>query len=387
MEIHVTPNRAPTRGGTRLSFAVLLSAATLAACGRGPAAPPPPATSVEAVTLAEHPVEQTTEYVGIVKSRRSSSVQPQVEGFVTRILVRSGDVVKPGTVLMQIDPSLQQAAVSNLESVRTAREADLRFAQQEAARLQKLFDAGASSRSELEVAQTALQNAEAQLKGVEAQTRQQKVSLGYYGVTASTAGVVGDIPVRVGDSVVRSTVLTTIDQNAGLEVYVNVPVQQAKDLRVGLTVHLLDDRGAVSSTEKISFVSPSVDPGTQSVLAKASMEQAGAFRTEQFVRCRIVWSEKPVLTVPIVAVNRISGQFFVFVAEGGEGGKKVARQRAIETGPVVGNDYVARSGLKPGERLIVSGVQKIGDGAPVNVSPVGSSPAPASPAVPGGKGE
>jgi RND family efflux transporter MFP subunit len=213
------------------------------------------------------------------------------------------------------------------------------------------------------------------------------VSLGYYGVTASTAGVVGDIPVRVGDSVTRSTALTTIDQNAGLEVYVNVPVQQAAALRVGLTVHLLDDRGGIGSTEKVSFVSPSVDPGTQSVLAKASLGQAAGLRTEQFVRCRIVWSESPVLTVPIVAVNRISGQFFVFVAEGGEGGTTVARQRGIETGPVVGNDYVVRSGLKRGERLIVSGVQKIGDGAPVNVTSPASSPAPASPASPGGKSE
>ena len=389
----MTSNRAPTRCGNRLPVAALISAATLAACGRGGGAPGraalPPAMSVEAMTLAEHSVEQTTEYVGTVKSRRSTSVQPQVEGFVTRILVRSGDRVQPGAALMQIDPSMQQAAVSNLESVRAAREADLRYAQQEAARLQKLFDAGASSRSELEQAQTALDTAGAQLKGVEAQIRQQKVALGYYGVTASTAGVVGDIPVRVGDSVTRSTVLTTIDQNAGLEVYVNVPVQQAADLRVGLTVHLLDDRGGIGSTEKISFVSPSVDPGTQSVLAKASMEQGGAFRTEQFVRCRIVWSEKPVLTVPIVSVNRINGQFFAYVAESGEGGTKVARQRAIETGPVVGNDYVVKSGLKAGDTLIVSGVQKVGDGAPVNVSPAGSSPAPApaSPPPTGGKGE
>jgi RND family efflux transporter MFP subunit len=370
--------------------AALVSAAGLAACGGGGAAGSasgPPAVPVEAVTLAEHPVEQTTDYVGTVKSRRSTNVKPQVEGFVTRILVQSGDRVQPGAALMQIDPSMQQAAVSNLESVRAAREADLRYAQQDSGRLQKLFDAGASSRSELEQAQTALSNADAQLKAIEAQIRQQKVSLAYYGVTAPTAGVVGDIPVRVGDSVTRSTVLTTIDQNAGLEVYISVPVQQAAVLRVGLPVHLLDDRGQVASTEKISFVAPSVDPETQSVLAKASMEKPGAFRTEQFVRCRIGWTKAPALTVPLVAVNRINGQFFAYVVESGEGGREVARQRAIETGAVVGNDYVVRSGLKAGEKLIVAGVQKIGDGVPVKVSPAGASPAPASPGAPGGKGE
>ena len=128
--------------------------------------------------------------------------------------------------------------------------------------------------------------AEAQLKAVEAQIREQRVTLAYHRVTAPTAGVVGDIPVRVGDSVTRSTVLTTIDQNAGLEVYINVPVQEAQNLRVGLPVQLVDDRGRVLATETVSFVATSVDPATQSVLAKATVETAGLLRTEQFVRAQ-----------------------------------------------------------------------------------------------------
>src|SRR5262249_38079566 len=182
--------------------------------GRAPAMP------VEVVTLAEQPVQQTSEYVGTVKSRRSTTVQPQVEGFVTRILARSGDRVRPGTPLMEIDAGMQQAAVASLESQRAARQADVDYARQQATRMKTLLEAGASSQSELEQAQTALQTSEAQLKAIEAQIRQQKVALGYHTVTAPVAGVVGDIPVRVGDSVTRSTVLTTIDQNAGLEIYV-----------------------------------------------------------------------------------------------------------------------------------------------------------------------
>ena len=75
-------------------------------------------------------------------------------------------------------------------------------------------------------------------------------------------------------------------------------------------------------------------------------------------------------------MNRINGQFFAYVAERGDGGATVARQRAVEPGAVVGNDYVVKSGLKAGEKLIVSGVQKIRDGAPVATS---------APAAPGGK--
>ena len=326
---------------------------------------------VEAVTLVERPVEQTTEYVGTVKSRRSTTVQPQVDGIVTRILVRSGDRVRPGAPLMHIDAREQQAAVSTLESQRAARAADLQYARQQAARMKTLLDAGAASQAEMEQAQTALSTSEAQLKAAEAQIREQRVTLAYHRVTAPTAGVVGDVPVRVGDRVTSSTVLTTIDQNAGLEVYINVPVQEAQNLKVGLPVHLIDDRGQVVATEPVSFVAPSVDGATQSVLAKTVLPDAGAFRTEQFVRARIVWTEAPALTVPIVALNRINGQFFAYVAEAGEGGAIVARQRAVEPGPVVGNDYVVKSGLKPGEKLIVSGVQKIRDGVPVQVGTPG----------------
>ena len=304
-----------------------------AACGK-PAGPPggPPAMAVEAITLQEKPVEQTTEFVGTVKSRRSTTVQPMVEGFVTRILARSGDRVRPGTPLLVIDSGMQQAAVANLESQRAAREADLQYARQQAERMKTLLAAGASSQAEMDQVLTTLATSEAQLKAAEAQIREQRVALGYYRVTAPTAGVVGDIPVRVGDSVTRSTVLTTIDQNAGLEVYINVPVQEASKLKKGLAVHLVDDTGKLIATETISFVSPSVDVATQSVLAKAVLKDPGAFRTEQFVRSRIVWTEAPAITAPVVSLNRINGQYFAYVVDKGEGGQTVARQRAVEPG-------------------------------------------------------
>jgi RND family efflux transporter MFP subunit len=356
-----------------VACAGLLAACSGRAAGPGGGRPPMP---VEVVVLAEHPVEQSSEFVGTVKSRRSTTVQPQVEGIVTRILVRSGARVAPDAPLMEIDPRMQQAAVANLESQRAAREADLRYARQQATRMKTLLEAGAASQAELEQTQAALATSEAQLKAIEEQIRQQRVALGYHTVSSPVAGVVGDIPVRVGDRVTHSTELTTIDQNAGLEAYINVPVQEAAKLKVGLPVHLIDDRGAVISTERLSFVSPSVDPASQSVLAKAALNPLSGispFRTEQFVRARVIWTEAPALTVPVVALNRINGQFFAYVAEAGEGGQLVARQRAVEPGAVIGNDYVVKSGLKAGEKLIVSGIQKIGDGAPVTV--LGAAPA------------
>jgi multidrug efflux pump subunit AcrA (membrane-fusion protein) len=158
----------------------------------------------------------------------------------------------------------------------------------------------------------------------------------------------------------------TIDDNALLEAYVQVPLSRSAQLRLGLPVQLLDDDGKVVATNPITFVAPSVDDTTQTVLVKSGLKQEPpSVRVRQFIRSRIIWRTAQGLKVPVTAVVRISGQYFCFVAEPGQQGGLVARQKPIEVGEVVGNDYVVRNGLKEGEQLIVSGIQKIGDGAPV----------------------
>jgi multidrug efflux pump subunit AcrA (membrane-fusion protein) len=175
--------------------------------------------------------------------------------------------------------------------------------------------------------------------------------------------------VHEGDRVTKSTVLTSIDANAGLETYINVPVQQAPKLKLGLPVRLLDETGAPIAAERITFVSPSVDTTTQTVLAKTGISAPAGLRTDQYVRAQVIWSTEPGLTIPLTSVLRINGQFFAFVAEPApQGGGLVAHQRAVQLGPVIGNNYVVLAGLKPGEKLIVGGIQKIGDGAPVRAS-------------------
>jgi RND family efflux transporter MFP subunit len=358
---------------------LLLTTLTTAACG-GADAPPAaaggaggrgggPGAPVEAVTLIPTPVEDVTEFVGTVKSRRSSTIQSQVEGFLTRIAVTSGTRVAPGTVLFEIDSATQQAAVASLESTKAAREADAAYARQQAARVKALFEAGAASQQEVEQSATAVKTTEAQLRAIDDQIRQQRNELGYYRVTAPIAGVVGDIPVRQGERVTRATALTTIDDNSGMEIYLNIPVQRAADLRNGLAVRVLNEAGDVMSTEKITFVAGSVDDATQTVLAKAAIgNAAGRLRTDQFVRAELVWSSGPGLIIPVTAAVRINGQYFVFVAETSAAGT-VARQRPVTVGAVAGQGYVVKSGLKVGDRLIVSGIQKIGDGAPVTLLP------------------
>jgi RND family efflux transporter MFP subunit len=339
-----------------------------------------PAMAVEIVTLEATPVEQMTEFVGTVKSRRSTEIQPQVEGFITRIVARPGQRVGAGAVLMEIDSRVPQAQVASLESVRAQRELDVTYARQEAERAAKLLKAGAASQMDADRATNALKAAEAQLRTIQEQIRTARTDLGYYQVTAPTAGVVGDIPVREGDRVTKATKLTSVDANVGLEVYLNVPVQQAPKLQVGLPVRIVDDAGATVAEEKINFISPSVDERTQTVLVKTPVSVPGALRTDQYVRAYVLWSTSPGLTVPVTAVTRINGQWFAFVAEPGEGGKGlVAKQRSLQLGPVVGNSYTVVSGLKPGEKLIAAGIQKIRDGAPVAAAAAKPSAAKAAP--------
>jgi RND family efflux transporter MFP subunit len=284
---------------------------------------------------------------------------------------------------MEIDAGRQEAAVGTLEAQRAARDADLAYWKQQTARLGTLLEAGAVSQQEFEQADAQRRAGEAQLAAVDQQIREQRVELGYHRVLAPAAGVVGDIPVRVGDRVTRSTVLTTVDDNQGLEVYIQVPVQQAPDLALGLPVRLVDDRGATLIDTRLTFIAPSVDPATQSVLAKAALERPGDLRNDQFVRARVVWRSTEALTAPLVAMTRINGRYFAFVAEG-SGDKTVARQKPVELGALTGNDYLVIKGLLAGDRLIVSGVQKIGDGAPIVARPVASAEAPPVAAAPAG---
>jgi RND family efflux transporter MFP subunit len=362
--------------GRVFALAVLLSSLVpfLASCGSsGQAAAGPPRGAGAPVTvvmsvLQPKPVDRTSEYVATLRSRQTSAISPQVEGIVTRILVRSGQRVAAGAALAQVDPLKQEASVSSNEATRAAQDAQLRLAREELQRQKALFDQGLVSRQVLDQANAAVDTAAASLKALQARERESRVELQYYRVTAPAAGVVGDIPVRVGDRVTTSTVITTISDNAGLEAYIYVPIERAADLKLGMPVRLVSAQGEVLAHTRLDFISPQVDDRTQGVLAKAQVPSDKGFRTEQFVRAQLVWSSEPGLTVPVVAVTRINGQYFAYVAEPGEKGSFVARQRLVRLRPLTGAEYLLENGLKAGDRLIVSGIQKITDGVPVTAA-------------------
>jgi RND family efflux transporter MFP subunit len=318
---------------------------------------------VAPVTLSPVPISDT--YVATIKSRRSSTMQPQVDGNLVKIFVKSGDVVKAGEVLMRIDPLKQVASVQSQQGTQAQKKAVYDYNKIEVERQRKLYEAGVVSRDTYEQANQAYENSKGDYESNAALTDTQKQQLAYYDIRAPFNGVVGDIPVHLGDYVSPTTLLTTVDENADLEAYIYIPTERASLVRKGLPVQILDTAGNVVVKSTIGFLSPQVDNGLQSILAKADIPRtAQMLRNQQLVKARVTWSTAPAPTVPVLAVSTVGGQTFVFVATP-KGDGFVAHQVPITVGETVGNTYPVLGGLQPGQKVITSGLQFLQEGAPV----------------------
>lgn len=371
-------------------------------------------------------IEDSSEYVARLESRQSVKPKPQVSGQITNIFVKPGDRVRAGTPIVQINPAEQAASLeSQLAAVESARSelklaqadvanarqnliskqaqrqstlSNLAFQQQEFRRFSQLQNQGAVTRQALDQRRLDLQRAQAELAQVEAEigaqqaaitraeaniTKQerliqqqragateQRVRLNYYTINAPFAGVIGDIPVKVGDYVTPSTELYTIADNNTLLTQINVPVGQATKLRIGMPVKLIDNQGKPIQTGQISFIAPNINPQTQSILVKASFDNSnGSLRTDQFVQARIIWETRPGVVVPVTAISRLAGQNFVFVAEKAptpdKPGNMIARQTPVELGKITDNQQEILKGLEPGQPIVVAGILQLRDGIPI----------------------
>jgi len=324
-----------------------------------------------AVTLA--PVPQSSEYVATIKSRRSATLQPQVQGMLTQIHVQSGDHVKAGQVLMEIDPRLQMATVESARATERQKKAVFDYNAVEIERQRKLFEAGVTSRDAYDQARQSYDNSRADYESAVGLRKTQEEQLAYYTIRAPFDGVAGDVPVHVGDFVAPlnspPNVLTTVDENKDLEAYIYVPTERAGQVRQGLEVDLMDTSGKLLEKTAINFLSAEVDSTLQGILVKAPVHAGPELlRTAQMVKARVVWSTTPMAVVPVLAVVRQGGQSFVFVAKQQNGGA-FAIQSPVTLGDTVGNSYSVSSGLKVGDRVIVSSTQFLVNGMPVMLMP------------------
>jgi len=266
---------------------------------------------------------------------------------------------------LSVDPLHQQASVDSARATERQKKALYDYNTLEQERQKKLFDAGIISRDAYEQAEQSYQNTKADYQAAVATTKTQEEQLAYYSIRAPFDGVVGDVPVHVGDYVSSTTMLTTVDENKDLEAYVYVPTERAGQVKMGLEVDLTDIDGNVLEKSKIDFVSPEVDPTLQAIMVKAPVHATPELlRNAQMVKARVIWNTTPMAVVPVLAVTRQGGQSFVFVAQQ-QGGHWTAHQTVVTLGETVGNTYSVSSGLNAGDKVIVSSTQFLVNGMPV----------------------
>lgn len=392
-------------------FLTAVAVVLLGSCGRGgqPAnADKPQDVKVKLASVESGTIDNSSEFVASLQSRRSVSLQPRIQGQVSKIFVSAGDEVAVGTPLLQVDPAEQQASVSSsvaaaesaradienakallgtYQAERQSKLADLNFNQQQFNRYSTLHAQGAISKQNLDqyanslaaaraslgstnaqiaAQQAAIAKTQRNLEQSQANTQEQQVQLQYYRINAPIAGTVGEIPVKVGDFVNTSTPLITVTQNQPLEVNISIPIERAPDVQLGTQVKLLNQQNQPVGTSRVIFIAPKVTNETQSVLIKALFDNSGGkLRADQFIRAQVIWDRRPGLLVPTTAVTNLAGKNFVFVAETKEASKLIARQKPVEVGDIQGNNYQVLKGLQPGDKIVVSGIQKLSDGAPI----------------------
>lgn len=385
----------------------------------------PQATRVKLSLVEAGRIEESSDFIANLESRRSVTLQPQIEGRVSRILVKSGDEVTAGTPIIQVNPEEQQAAVSSvtsaaqaarsqvenaratlrsLEAERLSNISDVQLNQREYERYSSLAEQGAVARQirdqytnrlqtarsslgainqQIEAQRSAVAQAEQELQQAQANIKQEQVQLQYYRISAPFAGTISDIPVKVGDFVNTSTQLTTITQNRPLEVNISVPIERAPQLRLGMPVELLDEQDRSVGTSRISFISPNTTNDTQSVLIKSLFDNSrNQLRADQYVRARVIWNQRFGVLIPVTAVTRLGGETFVYVAQTQQPSQRgqsqqgqsqqaqpqlIARQKRVKLGTIQGNNYQVIGGLEPGERIVVSGILNLRDGAPITL--------------------
>ncbi len=352
--------------GAHASFAALVATSlSLVACTKSEAhsqgfGPVP----VQAMHLTEKTVTEFDEYLASLTSRRSITLYPQVSGYVRAIRVKPGDVVKQGALLVDIDPGQQASQLKSLAANVQTKRANLSYAIQNDESSKGLVQAGLLGQLDYQQRHSQRLAAETDLKASEAQMDAQSDLLRFYSITAPSDGVVGDVPVKVGDYVSPPTRLTSVDQDKLIEAYVYVPIGKANAIKPDTTIQLVDDAGKVVCEEKPSFIAPQVSVDTQTVLVKTICPNAGSLRAAQVLKARIVWAKRGGVTIPTAAVTRQSGQYFAYVVERGPQGT-AAHQRAIDVGAILDNEFVVKSGLAVGDEVVTTNIQKVRDGVPI----------------------
>lgn len=385
----------PSRGlifFQRISISTLTIGLILlfAGCGKKePAALPAPGPmEVGVIKVAPSSVTLTRELPGRTSAYRIAEVRARVSGIVLKRLFTEGGDVKEGDILYQIDPAPYQAALDSAKGALARAEADAASARLQANRYKDLIAAKAVSQQDYDNALSAAKAGDAGVAAAQAAVEVAKINLGYTEVTAPIAGHIGRSQVTEGAYVQQgsATLLATIQQIDRLYVDVNESTAEVlrmkKELESGQlksigkdearVTLLLEDGSEYSEPGKLEFADVTVDPTTGSIGLRALFPNPrGELLPGMFVRARLEEGVNPsAILVPQLAVTRNQqGQGVAMVV----GADSKVEARTLVTERAIGDQWLVKSGLKAGDQVIVSNLQKIRPGVPVKPAPVATS--------------
>jgi RND family efflux transporter MFP subunit len=394
-----------TRMHIRLSAILpLLLAALLAACGsqQAPPAPPPPAVTV-ALPLQRDMLDWD-DYVGRFEAIEDVDVKPRVSGYLQAVHFRDGDFVRAGELLFTIDARPAQAQLDQARAQLARAEATLVNARTELARSRTLAASQAASTEEVEQRLAAVRSGEADVAAARANVRAQGLTLGFTRVLSPISGRISQRRVDPGNAVTADqTVLTTVVSTDPLHFAFDgseallLRYQRQQGGRIGSEVRIrLQDEGQYVHAGRLDFVDNAIDPGAGTIHARALVPNPDGFlRPGMFGHLRLAASPPyRALLIPDTAVVTDQARRTVFVVDA----RGNVAQRPVELGPLTGALRVIRSGIAPGDHIVIDGVQRAMPGqkvtphmgripAPANVEPSVPTPpaAPVSVATPVGR--
>ena len=363
--------------------AVLLLAAfpALTACRPRTAEPPPRVPRVATVDLAPHTFRERREVVSTLEAVADVRLAATSAGRVDALPIRDGDAVPAGALLLRLRVQERQADVGQVQGQLAAAEARVveeqaRLARDRAnyQRYRYLQSQGAASQQDLDTYRTQAIAQEAQLKASEDAVRSARAQLAAASerlqdrlVRAPFAGQISDLRVKSGDVLREGDPFTRLLRNDRLLSRITLPSTLADRVQPGQTVTLADPiSGRVLATGGVSFIDPTVDPATQSLLVKAEVANPGGrLRHGQRVRAWLEFGRREALAVPFQAVTQSAGQSFVYTLGRGSDGRPQALKVPVRLGPLQDGCYPLLDGLQAGDSLIISNLLNLRHRAPV----------------------
>jgi len=377
-----------------LAFTFL--AVGLAGCKKEEQAPPPQALQVTAVSMTPRDTPVSFEFVAQTQSSREVEIRARVDGFLDKRMYTEGNMVRAGQPLFQMDRKPFEAALQSAQGQLEQQRAKLDTAEANLRRVRPLAARNAVSKKELDDAIGVERSSRAAVLAAEGQVRTASLNLGYTTINSPLRGLSSFAKRQEGSYLTAGEqgLLTTVSQVDPIWVNFSISENELLSYRDQIAKGrltfpkgenfvvevVLADGTLFPQRGRISFAAPSFDSQTGTFLVRTELPNPkGQLRPGQFVRARVFGATRPAaMQLPQRAVQDGAKGHYVWVI--GQDGK--ARQRAVEVGDWIGDDWFISDGLKAGEKVVVDGAGRVTPAAPLKVSPMPQqAPALASAAV------